>query len=111
MSPARTAYGIFPFTGLLFALALLSLAQTGAQRATPRAESHREFIDKLTGAAIEQTHHLVRYTSAYVRIPYPGGDVPQNTGVCTDVLIRGYRVAGIDLQKEGHEERERNLTR
>ena len=33
---------------------------------------------------------------------YPGGDVPANVGVCTDVLIRSYRVLGIDLQKEVH---------
>ena len=35
---------------------------------------------------------------------YPGGDVPANVGVCTDVLIRSYRMLGIDLQKEVHED-------
>lgn len=55
-------------------------------------------------AAIERTNHSVRYVAAYVRIPYPGGDVPEDTGVCTDEIIRSYRAVGIDLQKEVHED-------
>ena len=55
-------------------------------------------------AAVERTHHVVRYAPAYVRIPYPGGDVPASTGVCTDEIIRAYRAVGIDLQKEVHED-------
>jgi len=43
-----------------------------------------------------------------VRIPYPGGDVPPDTGVCTDEIIRSYRVLGIDLQKEVHEDMVQN---
>lgn len=39
-----------------------------------------------------------------MRIPYPGGDVPVDTGVCTDEVIRAYRALGIDLQKEVHED-------
>jgi hypothetical protein len=50
----------------------------------------------------------VRYDPAYVRIPYPGGDVPADTGVCTDEVIRSYRAVGVDLQKEVHEDMERN---
>lgn len=59
---------------------------------------------KLAAAAIERTHHHVRYVSDYVPIPYPGGDVPSDTGVCTDEVIRSYRAVGIDLQKEVHED-------
>ena len=55
-------------------------------------------------AAIDRTHHYVRYEPAYVRIPYPNGDVPADTGVCTDEIIRIYRAVGIDLQKEVHED-------
>ncbi len=55
-------------------------------------------------AAIERTHHPVRYDPAYVRIAYPGGDVPAGTGVCTDEVIRAYRALEIDLQKEVHED-------
>ena len=74
------------------------------QANAPPADSHAEVVRKLIAAAIEQTHHSVRYDSSYVRIPYPGGDVPADTGVCTDVIIRAYRAAGIDLQKEVHED-------
>ena len=55
-------------------------------------------------AALERTRHPVRYVGAYVRIPYPGGDVPSDTGVCTDEIIRSYRAVGVDLQKEVHED-------
>ena len=37
-------------------------------------------------------------------IRYPDGDVPINTGVCSDVVVRAFRKAGIDLQKEVHED-------
>lgn len=59
---------------------------------------------RLTAAALERTSHAVRYDGRYVRIPYPGGDVPASTGVCTDEIIRIYRAVGIDLQKEVHED-------
>jgi uncharacterized protein YijF (DUF1287 family) len=67
------------------------------------------FTQKLVAAAIERTHHIVRYDPAYVRIPYPGGDVPANTGVCTDEIIRIYRAVGVDLQKEVHEDMQSNF--
>lgn len=63
----------------------------------------------LSSAAIELTGQQVRYNAAYVSIPYPMGDVPSNTGVCTDVVIRAYRKIGIDLQKEVHEDMKRNF--
>lgn len=66
--------------------------------------SHTAFLQKLSAAAVERTHHTVRYDPAYVRIPYPNGDVPADTGVCTDEVIRVYRTLGIDLQKEVHED-------
>jgi len=51
----------------------------------------------------------VRYEPAYVRIPYPNGDVPADTGVCTDEIIRIYRAVGVDLQKEVHEDMQANF--
>jgi len=71
--------------------------------------SRQELTRLLVAAAIERTHHPVRYVSEYVRIPYPGGDVPADTGVCTDEIIRSYRAVGIDLQKEVHEDMQRNF--
>lgn len=87
-------------------IAAPSLAQTQTANLTPR----QEFLKKLVAAAEERTHHTVRYDPAYVRIPYPGGDVPQDTGVCTDEVIRSYRAVGVDLQKEVHEDMEGNFS-
>ena len=65
---------------------------------------HQEFLKRLVAAAIERTQHTVRYVPAYVKIAYPGGDVPADTGVCSDEVIRSYRALNIDLQKEVHED-------
>jgi uncharacterized protein YijF (DUF1287 family) len=40
------------------------------------------------------------YTEGYVRIAFPGGDVPRDQGVCTDTIVRALRNAGIDLQAD-----------
>jgi uncharacterized protein YijF (DUF1287 family) len=49
-------------------------------------------------------HNGARYLERYVSIGYPGGDVPRTEGVCSDTVIRALRNAGIDLQKEVHED-------
>lgn len=69
-----------------------------------------DFLRRLSAAAIERTHHKVRYEPAYVRIPYPGGDVPAESGVCSDEVIRSYRALGVDLQKEVHEDMVQNFS-
>src|SRR5882757_8702909 len=71
---------------------------------------HQTFLQRLSDAAIERAKLSVRYDSAYVRIPYPNGDVPAGTGVCTDEVIRSYRALGVDLQKEVHEDMQRNFS-
>jgi uncharacterized protein len=75
-----------------------------------QTRAQREFLKQVVDSAIEQTHHVVRYVPEYVRIPYPGGDVPADTGVCADVVIRAYRGAGVDLQKEVHEDMKDNFS-
>jgi uncharacterized protein YijF (DUF1287 family) len=61
-----------------------------------------DFFTHLAQKANELTHQSVRYDPSYFRIKYPNGDVPANKGVCTDVIIRAYRLMGIDLQQEVH---------
>ena len=39
-----------------------------------------------------------------MRVPDPNGDVPADTGVCTDEIIRSGRAVRIDLQNEVHKE-------
>ncbi|XCN72504.1 MAG: DUF1287 domain-containing protein [Candidatus Electrothrix aestuarii] len=64
----------------------------------------------LIQAALERTRHKVRYDGSYHQLAYPGGDVPDNIGVCTDVVIRSYRKIGIDLQKEVHEDMQKHFS-
>ena len=88
----------------LTVVGLACLAAAATKPDKPVAISRQEFLQKFVAAAIERTHHTVRYDPAYVRIPYPGGDVSPDTGVCTDEVIRSYRAVGVDLQKEVHED-------
>ncbi len=56
-------------------------------------------------AARSQIGKTTIYDPAYVGLKYPGGDVPLERGVCTDVVIRALRQgAGMDLQKLVHED-------
>ncbi len=86
--------------------AAASVAQVNSRGIAAR----QEFLKKLVAAAVERSRHTVRYDPAYVRIPYPAGDVPADTGVCTDEIIRAYRGGGIDLQKEVHVDMEQNFS-
>jgi|SRR5215469_12748615 len=92
------------------AAALTLIASSFAQTQKPNPSAREQFLRKFVAAAEERTQHIVRYDPAYVRIPYPGGDVSQDTGVCTDEVIRSYRAIGVDLQKEVHEDMESNFS-
>jgi uncharacterized protein YijF (DUF1287 family) len=92
------------------ALVLLTALSVFAAQRQPPSAARQDFLRQFVAAAIDRTHHVVRYDSAYVRIPYPGGDVPAGTGVCTDEVIRAYRAVGVDLQKEVHEDMVANFS-
>lgn len=62
------------------------------------------FDIKLANAGVSIEDASIIYDGSYYSIDYPDGDVPANIGVCTDVIIRAYRVIGVDLQKEVHED-------
>lgn len=78
-------------------LALCLILMQGSTRADSLA-------DQLVNAAFERTKHSVTYDGRYVSIDYPGGDVPDSIGVCTDLVIRAYRQLGIDLQQLVHQD-------
>jgi uncharacterized protein len=61
-------------------------------------------LKQLLDAAIEQSKVTTGYDPSWVKIDYPNGDVPAETGVCSDVVVRAFRKAGVDLQKEVHED-------
>jgi uncharacterized protein len=54
---------------------------------------------RLTAAARDQVGVTVTYDPGYAKLEFPGGDIPRDRGVCTDVVIRALRDGwGIDLQ-------------
>jgi uncharacterized protein len=60
-------------------------------------------LDVLIGAK-KTVLNADAYQGGYHRIGYPMGDVPRELGVCTDVIVRAVRNAGVDLQRELHED-------
>lgn len=79
-------------------------AITAPARATPPSPP-------LVAAARGQIGVTVRYDPAYLKLDYPGGDVPADRGVCTDVVVRALRTQGIDLQARIHEDMRANFSR
>ena len=68
---------------------------------------HPVEIGKFLAAAAAQIGTTLSYDPAYTVLDYPGGDVPADRGVCSDVAIRAFRGIGFDLQKEVHEDMKR----
>jgi len=61
--------------------------------------------ERIVAAARDQLDWGTLYDPSYVRLAYPGGDVPRKQGVCTDVVVRSLRAVGQDLQKLIHEDK------
>ena len=80
-----------------------------AKPADPLGAVTSEPIRRILESALEQTETTTGYTQDYFTIDYPNGDVPAETGACTDVVIRAFRKAGVDLQKEVHEDMRSNF--
>lgn len=76
--------------------------RTPRQQELPATASPQ--LKQFLAGASEQTTVTTGYDPSYVVLEYPGGDVAPETGVCSDVLVRAFRKAGIDLQKEVHED-------
>ncbi len=89
--------------GRFRALVILGAILLGTSRADAAS------IEQLLQGARAQVGETVNYDGSYRSIPYPGGDVPRASGVCTDVVVRAYRAVGLDLQKLVHEDMERNF--
>jgi uncharacterized protein YijF (DUF1287 family) len=56
-------------------------------------------LDLLIGG-YKNSLNAAPYGGGYMLLDYPGGDVPRTNGVCTDVIVRAARNAGLDLQAE-----------
>lgn len=82
-----------------------AIAEVGGESQSRRARQASPKALALITAARGQIGVTQAYDPAYSRLGYPGGDVPRERGVCTDVVIRAYRDAfGIDLQRGVHED-------
>lgn len=100
---------------LLASLSFALAACTGSEAAQHVTGGSKRPVTTPPAARIATSHPRVEaarrqigvtrtYDPAYVVLPYPGGDVPQDRGVCTDVVIRALRAEGLDLQKSVHED-------
>lgn len=67
-------------------------------------------VEKLLDSIQEQVKITRSYDPSYVRLKFPGGDVPETTGVCADVIVRAFRSQGVDLQQALHEDMKRNFS-
>jgi uncharacterized protein YijF (DUF1287 family) len=85
-------------TAGLLACAVLLLAQNDTEQGGSISAA-------ILRAARLEAEKRSAYIEQYRVLKYPGGDVPAGTGVCTDLVIRACRAAGVDLQKELHEDR------
>ncbi len=85
---------------LLSASAVTSLA---AGEVAPPGDADGDGIpdplDLLIGAH-KTAINGANYGAGYQKLDFPGGDVPRDEGVCTDVIVRAARNAGLDIQRE-----------
>src|SRR5690349_2002368 len=63
--------------------------------------------EQLVNAALSQVGVTTSYDPAYAKLGYPGGDVPGDRGVCTDVVIRALRKVNVDLQVLVHDDKKK----
>ena len=84
---------------------LLSVILAGPAAAIPAATGLL-----LVEAARRQIGKTLLYDPAYVSLTYPMGDVPEDRGVCSDVIIRALRACGTDLQQAVHEDMKGNFS-
>jgi uncharacterized protein YijF (DUF1287 family) len=89
-------------------IVLMACAPVSAQERTATVSPEAK---PLVQAARDRLKSIVVYDGRYMRLDYPGGDVPATMGVCTDVVIRSLRRAhDYDLQKRVHEDMKANFS-
>lgn len=78
-------------------------------RSIARLSTSALFGERLAAAALQQTKTPVSYDGTYRQISYPNGDIPSDKGKAEDVIVRGFRAVGTDLQQLVHEDMEKNF--
>jgi uncharacterized protein len=93
-------------TRFLFLLAVVTTINAGVPCAWAQSEPATDSAATLILAGAKKEARLqTPYVMDYEVLKYPGGDVSPRTGVCTDLVIRAFRTAGVDLQKEVYTDR------
>ena len=108
---------------MLFALSLTFSCQRQVARTRPplrppeqQTETHAlapnssPALKAIIDGAVDQVGKTTGYDPSYQKLEYPNGDVPIETGVCSDVIVRAFRKGGIDLQKDVHEDMQSNFS-
>ena len=95
----------------LLSLCLLTKALFCQEVELPNEKPAPEKNLQIVESARAQIGVTTRYVPDYVSLKYPGGDVPKETGVCTDVVIRALRGTGFDLQALVHEDMKGNFSK
>lgn len=93
-----------------FLVLALSLPLAADPAHSPASAAPADPAPRIVQGARSQIGVTTSYDPSYVKLAYPGGDVPLRTGVCTDVVVRAVRTAGTDLQKEVHEDMTDNFS-
>lgn len=96
--------GVIQSSDVIYQL-LLKISRRSTNRGTNPANTNLAIAD----GARQQIGSTLFYDPAYVQLTYPGGDVPQERGVCSDVVIRALRSQKVDLQKLVHEDMAKNF--
>jgi uncharacterized protein len=91
-------------------LKVISFAALWVFTSLTRADIGAIDIAQLIESARSQIGVTRSYDPAYRVLAYPNGDVPIETGVCTDVITRALRAQKIDLQKLVHEDMHGNFS-
>jgi hypothetical protein len=101
------------FSGLILAVSCWLSADVCAQTSQGPARVTRSENPglEIAAAALAQVGVTTIYDPAYVKLAYPGGDVPMERGVCCDVVVRALRKIGVDLQKLVHEDMAANFAK
>ena len=100
MSPAMTRRHLLKGLGFLASASLLAPVRAGV--------AHDG--SGIVAAARRQIGKTLIYDPEYVALKYPMGDVPEDRGVCADVVIRALRACGTDLQQAVHEDMKGNFS-
>ena len=82
------------FASRLLAIPVLLLGACAPTRGVQARAVAPSEADRIVQGALRQAREGAAYTTGYVRLGYPGGDLPRDRGVCTDVVVRALRDAG-----------------